>query len=354
MAAAATDVLVRGAGPVGCTLALALRDAGLKIAVLQRAAPEAAKTFRPIALSYASRMILERIGAWNALRPTPIETVRVSQMNGFGRTHFDAADVGVPALGYVVEYGALSAALQAQLDAAGVETTVQERPARCEVHAEGASDAGEKRYAQDALVALVQFDRPAGSIAHERFTSHGPLALLPIEGRYAVIWSTSPERARELAEAPAADFLDQLSVTAGPRPGKPTEVLTRAVTPLMLRVRSARVQGRRVYIGNAAQTLHPVAGQGLNLGLRDAWELAQILREARDPGNPAALARYAAHRSLDARATIRVTDILAGAFLGTGGAARAARGLAMTALDVLPMPRRFFARRMIYGPSALP
>jgi len=109
-----------------------------------------------------------------------------------------------------------------------------------------------------------------------------------------------------------------------------------------------------VYIGNAAQTLHPVAGQGLNLGLRDAWDLAQILREARDPGDAATLARYAASRRLDVQATLRVTDLLAGAFLGSGRFSRAARAAALTALDIFPAPRRFFARRMIYGPSALP
>ena len=109
-----------------------------------------------------------------------------------------------------------------------------------------------------------------------------------------------------------------------------------------------------MYIGNAAQTLHPVAGQGLNLGLRDAWDLAQILREGRDPGDAATLARYAASRRLDAQATIRATDLLAGAFLGSGRLGRAARGAALTALDIFPAPRRFFARRMIYGPSALP
>ena len=111
---------------------------------------------------------------------------------------------------------------------------------------------------------------------------------------------------------------------------------------------------RAVFIGNAAQTLHPVAGQGLNLGLRDAWDLSRAFVESRDPGAAAVLARYAASRRFDARATIGVTDALAGAFLGTNPLARAARGLALTALDVFPAPRRFFARRMIYGPSALP
>jgi 2-octaprenyl-6-methoxyphenol hydroxylase len=128
----------------------------------------------------------------------------------------------------------------------------------------------------------------------------------------------------------------------------------RSVQPLALRVSPARVGEREVFIGNAAQTLHPVAGQGLNLGLRDAWELAHALRGATDPGDAAILARYAAHRRLDAGATIRVTDFLASAFLGSNKALHAARGAALMALDVFPPARRFLARRMIYGPSALP
>lgn len=353
MAAAQTDLLIRGAGPVGCTLALALRDAGLKILLLERDGATV-PGFRPIALSYASRLILERVGAWQGLGATPIETVRVSQLGGFGRTCLQARDAGVPALGYVVEYAVLSAALRAQAKAAGIQSVREDSAARCDVHAEGSSDAREKRYAQDALVALVQFDPPALATAHERFTPHGPLALLPHAGRYAVIWSTLRERARELAEAPEERFLEELSATAGPRPGTPIAVKGRSVQPLSLRVRNARVQGRSVYIGNAAQTLHPVAGQGLNLGLRDAWELAQVLRESSDPGDAATLARYAALRRFDAQSTIRVTDVLASAFLGPGRLARAGRGLAMTALDIFPAPRRFFARRMIYGLSALP
>ena len=124
--------------------------------------------------------------------------------------------------------------------------------------------------------------------------------------------------------------------------------------PLSLRVREARIGERSAYIGNAAQTLHPVAGQGLNLGLRDAWDLAQIMRDAGDAGDRATLERFAARRRLDASATIRATDLLAGIFLGVNPLAAAARGAALTALDIFPAPRRFFARRMIFGPSALP
>jgi 2-octaprenyl-6-methoxyphenol hydroxylase len=219
------------------------------------------------------------------------------------------------------------------------------------VHAEGtASDAEEKRYAQDALVAAVRFSIPAAAGAYERFTGGGPLALLPLRERYAVVWSMRPERARELAQAPEADFLAALAGLAPARAGRPVAVEARTIHPLSLRFRRTSVRGNEVYIGNAAQTLHPVAGQGLNLGLRDAWELAQIMREGQEPPYAQRLARFAASRRLDATAAIRVTDFLARAFLKSN----ALSGVALTALDIFPVPRRFFARRMIYGSAALP
>jgi 2-octaprenyl-6-methoxyphenol hydroxylase len=351
MPAAAPDVLIRGAGPVGCALALALSESNLKVGILEKKSAPAG--FRPITLSYASRLILERIGIWDQLAATPIETILVSQSGGFGRTLMEASDAGVPHLGYVLDYSALTAALRAE--ASRFFINEEETAARCTVHAEGvARDAEEIRYSQDAVVALVRTEPASRAAAFERFTPEGPLAFLPLAGRYAVVWSTSPQRARQLAEAPEGEFLSALAAVAGRRPGRPLAVEGRAVHPLALRVREARVAPRAVYIGNAAQTLHPVAGQGLNLGLRDAWELAQIWQGTQDPGDAALLARYAARRRLDAGATIRVTDWMARGFTGSGPLSRAARGLALTALDVLPGPRRFFARRMIYGPSALP
>lgn len=354
MPAAAPDVLIRGAGPVGCALALALQASGLQIKILEKKA--APGGFRPITLSYASRLILERVGVWDQLAATPIETILVSQSGGFGRTLMQASDAGVPHLGYVLDYSALTAALRARAAQFVTEfVTEEDTTAKCTVHAEGvARDAEEIRYSQDAVVALVTTEPAAQAAAFERFTPEGPLALLPLAGRYAVVWSASPQRARALAEAPEGEFLAALAAAAGRRPGRPTAVEGRAVHPLALRVRAARVAPRAVYIGNAAQTLHPVAGQGLNLGLRDAWELAQMWQDAQDPGDAALLARYAARRRLDAGATIRVTDWMARGFTGSSPLSRAARGLALTALDVLPGPRRFFARRMIYGPSALP
>jgi 2-octaprenyl-6-methoxyphenol hydroxylase len=344
------DVLIRGAGPVGCALGVALRESHLKVVIAERSAP--ATAFRPIALSYASRLILERLGVWQALAVTPIETIHVSERGAFGRARLDAADAGVPALGYVADYASLARALRERV--AGL-ISPDETPARCVVHAEGAApEASEKRYAQDAVVGIVSVAPDARAAAFERFTADGPLALLPFGARYALVWSARPERAAALAAAPEAEFLAELAATAGSAPGRPIACEARSVQPLSLRVSPARTGPREVFIGNAAQTLHPVAGQGLNLGLRDAWELAETLRDAADPGDAATLARYAARRRLDAAATIRVTDFLASAFVGSNKALHAARGAALMALDIFPPARRFFARRMIYGPSALP
>jgi len=347
---AGADVLVLGAGPVGCTLALALQGSrhAVRLVDARTAAPTA---FRPIALSHASRLILERIGVWGSFAVTPITTIHVSQAGAFGRTRLGAADAGVPALGYVTQYAALVAALRQRADIhadAGSE-------ARCIVHAEGATAAArERHYGHEAVVARLAAEPAPQGVAFERFTTEGPLALLPLAGEWALIWSARPERAAALVAAAPAEFLAQLQQAWGERAGRFTEVQARTQVPLALRVRASRVEGRDVYIGNAAQTLHPVAGQGLNLGLRDAWDLAQTLRDTADAGDARALARFAALRRLDTAATIGVTELLARAFLGDNPLARVARGAVLTGLDILPAARRFFARRMIYGPSALP
>jgi len=344
------DILVLGAGPVGCTLALALRDSRHAVRVVD-AKPVAHGAFRPIALSHASRLILERVGAWGAFPATPITTVHVSQAGAFGRARMDAGDAGVEALGYVTQYADLVAALRARV---GIERPAGDAP-RLTVHAEGtAGESRQRRYGHDAVVARIAAEPASQSMAYERFTAEGPLALLPLAGAWALVWSARPERAAALAQAAPQDFLAQLQRAFGDRAGRFTAVHERSRAALALRVRASRVEGREVFIGNAAQTLHPVAGQGLNLGLRDAWDLAQTLHAAEDPGGTQALARFAAQRRLDAAATIGVTELLARGFLGTHPLARAARGAALTGLDLLPAARRFFARRMIFGPSALP
>jgi len=347
----AAEVLVLGAGPVGCTLARALRGSRHAVRLVDpQPAPPAG--FRPIALSHASRLILERVGAWGAFPVTPITAIHVSQRGAFGRTHLEAAEASVSALGYVARYSELVAALRATLriepEAAG--------PARCTVHAEGtdAASTRERGYAHEALVARVSADPGAAATAYERFTDDGPLALLPLGADWAVIWAQPAERAAALQSAAPAAFLEALQLTFGGRAGRFTAVHERLRAPLALRMRRSRVEPRAVYIGNAAQTLHPVAGQGLNLGLRDAWDLAQLLQDAEDPGDPAILREFAMLRRADALATIGVTEILARGFAGRSALTRALRGAALTGLDLCPPARRFFARRMIFGPSALP
>ena len=349
------DVCIRGAGPIGCVLALLLHDAGKQVALTGGKTLPGKAPFRPIALSHASRLILDRAGAWRALETTPIATIHISQQGGFGRTCLKATDAGVPALGYVADYASLLACLHARLEISGVRIESESSDALLVAHAEGTSIAlQEKDHAQAALVARVAAHPAAKHAAWERFTPDGPLALLPLQGSYCAVWGMHPERALALCEAPEAEFLAALARAFGQRAGEFTAVGERSRVPLALRVRRSRVGERAAYVGNAAQTLHPVAGQGLNLGLRDAWDLAQVLHDARDPGDARVLERFAAMRRLDAAASVCVTDFLAEAFLGSNPLAGLMRGFGLTALDICLPARRFFARRMIYGTSAMP
>jgi 2-octaprenyl-6-methoxyphenol hydroxylase len=351
----AADIAIRGAGPVGSALALLLHAAGRSVVLVERKALPGKAPLRPIALSHASQLILERAAAWRGLETTTIDAIHISQRGAFGRTCLAAADAGVPALGYVVDYESLLKRLHAALAACGIRIEAEAEDARLVVHAEGSSAASrEKTYAQEALVALVTTSPAAAHTAWERFTPEGPLALLPLAGRYCAVWGMRPDRAQELCGASEAQFLEALAAAFGGRAGRFVAVGERSRVPLALRVRSSRIGTRAAYVGNAAQMLHPVAGQGLNLGLRDAWDLAQVLREARDPGEARVLQRFAAMRRLDATAGVRMTDFLAEAFLGANPLAGLLRGFGLTALDICLPARRFFARRMIYGSSALP
>jgi 2-octaprenyl-6-methoxyphenol hydroxylase len=333
---------------------LLLHRAGRPVVLIEKR-KETPSALRPLALSHASRLILERAGAWQLLAPTPIETIHVSRQGGFGRTRLSAADAGVPALGYVVGYAELLELLLERVKEGGIRIEAEAIETPLVVHAEGSSvEARDKNYRQDAIVALVTTQPAAAGTAWERFTPDGPLALLPLAGRYCTVWGMQAARARQLCDAPQAEFLAALSQAFGGRAGAFIEVKARSRAPLALRVRPSRVGERAAYIGNAAQTLHPVAGQGLNLGLRDAWDLAQVLHEAADPGEAGVLARFAAMRRIDAMATVRITDFLAGAFIGANPVGGLMRGFGLTALDICLPARRFFARRMIYGASALP
>jgi 2-octaprenyl-6-methoxyphenol hydroxylase len=367
------DVAIAGGGPVGCALALALSGSAVSVA---RIAGEADFADRPITLSYGSRLILERLGAWNSVRNNPIETIHVSQQ-GFGRTTIDRADHGLPALGYVTAYSELVAQLAGRTpvrseslrDWKSADHEVVLRLSRGEkesglrarllVLADGGHNRHTRHvrdYRQQAIVAEVTTEHPRAGVAWERFTAEGPLALLPFRDRYALVWSVRQAGAAELLGLSDPDFLARLRKIFGGRLGNFTSVGSRSSFPLSLRHGRIVPAPRVLAIGNAAQTLHPVAGQGLNLGLRDAWELAQMLLEtAREEiGAPSSLARYARNRRIDRYAGIGFTDFLVRIFSNSLAPLALARGAGLAALDALPPARRFLARRMIFGARALP
>jgi 2-octaprenyl-6-methoxyphenol hydroxylase len=365
------DVAVAGGGPVGCAFALAVAS-GLSMA---RISGDAALADRPIALSYGSRLILERLGVWNSIRNTPIETIHVSQQ-GFGRTVMRCAELSLPALGYVTAYSELAQELAARTpsvsgmlldwraDADGISLRLSRGAeehgmrARLLVLADGGKLRLErvKDYEQQAIVAEVTVERPQVHVAWERFTSEGPLALLPHGDRLALVWSVRPASAAELLGLSDQDFLGRLRDAFGGRLGEFITVSSRAVFPLSLRRGAVNPQPRVFSVGNAAQTLHPVAGQGLNLGLRDAWELAYMLLDApkEDIGAARLATRYARARRVDRYAGIGFTDFLVSLFSNSLPPLAAARGAGLAMLDAVSPARRFLARRMIYGARALP
>ena len=362
MRASRFDIAISGAGPVGTALALALQGSGKSVALLgPRRAAAAPAAARPIALSYASRLILERLRAWEGLAASPIEEIHVSQAGAFGRTVIRSSDLGLPALGYVTTQADIESALASGIDPR--ETCLVESdapgevavPARLKVQAQGTPAGGaDKDYGHTAIVTTVASDRPAHATAFERFTGQGPLALLPLGTRYGVVWSRSAATAAALMQCEDAAFIEALQAAFGTRAGRFVSIGPREAAPLVLRRREPRAIAGEIYIGNAAQTLHPVAGQGLNLGLRDAWELACLLRQA-DGEAPACMQfaeRFARARRLDACGAIRGTDLLATLYTRGDPLSRMLRGAALTGLDLLPAARRMLAKRMIYGASA--
>ncbi len=372
------DILIVGAGPVGAVCALALAQGGLSPVLLEaRAADRKLADRRTLALSHGSRLILERLGVWQQLADaTPITAIHISQKGGFGQARLTAAEEGVPALGYVLGYAELADALEHALQAAGLAVrhdaaVAAASPgrvyaalklhdgglltARLAVIADGGrSFAGKARiskdYGQVAVVGRVSTDQPHTGLAFERFTPQGPAALLPRGSGYALVWVTSAAEAERLLALADTDFLAALQVHFGGRAGRFLAIAERGRFPLRLSWQGSDAGRRLVRVGNAAQTLHPVAGQGFNLGLRDAWELAQAVLDApADPGAEATLARYAALRRRDALPGIGFTDALVEIFSRDFAPLRRARGLGLFTLQAVPPLKHFVARRMMFG-----
>ncbi len=378
MTASTFDVAICGAGPVGMALAALLARRGMpgaRIGLIDAKSVGAAMTDpRSIALSYGSRLLLEEVGAW-PIPATAIHEIHISRRGHFGRSVIERSEHDVPALGYVTRYGELVTALALACERAGVNVM---RPARVTgqlehddgvqlklddgreiesllvVQAEGglfgAQDdkAVTRDYRQTAVIARVSASSPIAHRAYERFTDQGPLALLPQEGedrqQYALVWCVRPDTAEALLALDDAAFLVRLGEAFGTRLGRFTATGARAAYPLGL---NAGTQGtvRTVAIGNAAQTLHPVAGQGLNLGLRDAAVLARLLAQE---ATPAALGRFGADRSADRKLLVGLTDAMARAFAGAGPA-QALLGLSLGLLDTVAPARTLLAELMMFG-----
>lgn len=371
------DIAICGAGPVGLALAALLVKRGAvpaRIALLDaKMVEKVAQDPRSIALSYGSRQILEEVGTW-PIAASAIHQIHVSRRGHFGRTLIDREEYALPALGYVTRYGTLIVSLAAVASRLGIMalrpaqvTSTTERDANVElrladgrifttnilVQAEGgvfidqSAKSLRRDYDQTALVAHVRTSAPIAHRAFERFTDEGPLALLPQDDGYALVWCARPASAQKLATLSDAAFLTALENAFGSRLGRFINVSQRNTYPLGLNAHPA-TSARTVAIGNAAQTLHPVAGQGLNLGLRDAVVLARLLAQE---ATPAMLAQFARARQSDRSVTISLTDAMARIFASApdGALSQTALGFSLALVDALKPAKRLLAEQMMFG-----
>jgi len=384
------DIVIAGGGMVGGSLAVALSALPFRTLVVEATPPaDAAQPSyddRATAISESSRRILDGIGCWSALagHAAPIRAIHVSERGAFGATRLRAAEQGLASFGHVVENRALGAVLWEHIrpapglaawspakvvglaqDEERVRVNIEradaaplELSARLLVAADGARSpsramagiAHEMRdYHQTALVANVSPAADHAGMAFERFTSSGPLAVLPLtQGRVTIVWTLPPDEAAAAMALDDAGFLARLQAAFGYRLGRFRKVGGRASYPLSLVQAQAWHAGRVVLAGNAAHGIHPVAGQGFNLGLRDVAALAELIARQGQAGDPGALAlreEYAEWREADRARTVRDTDGLVQVFTSEFAPLRAGRRLGLVGLDLFPPARAALARR---------
>jgi 2-octaprenyl-6-methoxyphenol hydroxylase len=379
------NVVVVGGGPVGSVLALALQQQQVPFTMLEARAKGAShQDTRALALSYGSRLILEKLGIWDAVsaRATAINTIHISQRGGLGRTKLIAAEHGLESLGYVLPYGAITQALDAVLDASSIiyEAEATEiKPAQdmsivsynhaniahtlqssLTVVADGGRSLGEieglrketKEYGHDALVTKVRAELPHNHIAYERFTPTGPMALLP-NGNvgFSLVWTGLQANIHALLALDDETFLAQLHHAFGDRVGKFLSVEKRMSFPLKLSTLKPSVAPHLAVIGNAAQTMHPVAGQGFNVGMRDAWTLAGLIINTTQSelGSADMLANYTQLRSRDTRGGILFTDLLVNMFNNDLVGLQAMRGAGLGLLEVIKPAKNLIVSKMSFG-----
>lgn len=381
-------IIIVGGGPVGATLALLVAKQGLAVTLLEARKQGAAyDESRALALSYGSRSILEKLGVWESLATsaTAINTIHVSQKGSIGRSQLHARDYKQEALGYVVSYGALSEALDGALSKQSAINFIFEASAKTISHtsnhasvtynhhgesftldsalvvlADGGRSLDEiagltketKEYGHDALITKVRAELPHNNIAYERFTEHGPMALLPNgECDFSLVWTGKKTYIAPLLTLNDAEFLTQFHEQFGDRVGQFLRVEKRMAFPLKLSHLKTLDIEHLVVIGNAAQTMHPVAGQGFNVGLRDAESLAQCIASSTPEtlGSTQMLATYQASRKSDTKGGLLFTDFLVNIFsndiIGVSGLRSAGLGL----FDVIKPIKQHLVSKMSFG-----
>lgn len=379
-----SEIVIVGGGPVGAVLALVLQQQGIATTVLEvRAKGASHADKRALALSYGSRQIFEKLGVWNEIAPhaTAINTIHISQRGGLGRSKLNAADHNLPALGYVVAYGVLTKVLDAKLESANI--LYQAIALKANIHgghgevvfaqnsqentlssplliiADGGNSleiAGitreTKEYGHNALVSKVTSELPHNNIAYERFTPQGPMALLPNGERdFSLVWTGEKDAVDALLALDEATFLSQLHEAFGDRVGKFMRVEKRMSFPLKLSTLKPATVPHLAVIGNAAQTMHPVAGQGFNVGLRDAMTLADLIvgSSAEKLGTEEMLKKYSENRQRDTKGGILFTDFLVNIFSNDLLGVSALRGAGLGFLDIVKPAKSFLVGKMSFG-----
>lgn len=382
------DLVITGGGLAGNCLALALKDTGLRIAVIEADTREQLHASpagdRALALAAGTVNMLEALGVWQGIShaATAIKQIHVSDRGHFGKTRLSAQKEHVEALGYVITARDIETHVANRVAKAGIELIAPARvaglmsgdkeicaglkqgneslnvSATLLVGADGGSssvrallDIGRHvtEYGQTALVTMVKSTIPHKNTAFERFTASGPLALLPVDkNQCAVVWTRASEDAKALMLGSEAEFLAELQDCFGFRLGKLSLTAPRRAFPLSLIRAEKIVAGRAVIIGNAVHQLHPVAGQGFNLGLRDVVQLAEMLikqhEQNQDIGDAGFLNAYAVSRKKDHDRTIGFTDTVVKIFSNEWLALAAARNIGLTLLDHIPAAKTLLTR----------
>ena len=381
------DVAIAGGGMIGGACALALAKNGFEVALIEAREPapwhaEDREDLRVIALAPSSAKLLDELGVWNSVRDarvSPYARMQVWDAESGAQLSFDASQDGRAELGWIVENKLLQWTLWQALEQAGVRRVcpgelrdfearadrvslelneVEPLSARLLVIADGAKSALRDKagiathgrdYAQRAVVAHVATEKPHEGTAWQRFTREGPIALLPLrDGRSSIVWSLPEARAREVLALDDAAFCEAVGFASDFRLGRIIEATPRASFPLRLRLARTYATQRCVLLGDAAHAVHPLAGQGANLGLRDVSGLVSVLAEARDAGRdfaaPHVLQRYARRRRSADTLDALSFDALARAFAWRAPPLVALRGIGMRAADALaPLKRRLAA-----------